>query len=165
MLDKNKLLDDVRILYDKVLLYRNQKEKYQNISLIASLYMINYNEQSFTNINSRVLDNTDREKFCGYAYKNMFGNYSIRINKKLSNEDRLILGLYLVGVVLTKNIDDYNTLDIVAYLKDKNDVSKDSNEYGNIYGMFVRDILFDDDNLLELLKKLEEEINNEKRRS
>ena len=31
--------------------------------------------------------------------------------------------------------------------------------------MFVRDILFDDNNLLELLNKLEDEISNEKRRS
>ena len=51
MLDKNILLDNVRTLYNKVLLYRNQLDKPKNISLIASLYMINYNEQGFTNIN------------------------------------------------------------------------------------------------------------------
>lgn len=164
MLDKNILLDNVRTLYNKVLLCRSQKDKPKNISLIASLYMINYNEQGFTNSNIPSIGEVSNN-FCGYAYKNIFGNYSLKINKKLEDADKVVIGLYLVGVLLTKNIDDYKQLDIVTYLKDKKDVNKDSNEYGNIYGMFVRDILFDDNNLLELLNKLEDEISNEKRRS
>ena len=165
MLDKNILLDNVRTLYNKVLLYRNQLDKPKNISLIASLYMINYNEQSFTNINIPALGEVDGNSFCGYAYKNIFGNYSLKINKKLEDADKVVIGLYLVGVLLTKNVNDYQPLDIVINLKNKQEVNKDSNEYGNIYGMFVRDILFDDNNLLELLNKLEDEISNEKRRS
>lgn len=164
MLDKNILLDNVRTLYNKVLLYRSQKDKPKNISLIASLYMINYNEQSFTNSNIPSIGEVSNN-FYGYAYKNILGNYSLKINKKLEDADKVVIGLYLVGVLLTKNIDDYKSLDIVTYLKNKKDVNKDSNEYGNIYGMFVRDILFDDNNLLELLNKLEDEISNEKRRS
>ena len=165
MLDKTILLDNVRTLYNKVLLYRSQKDKPKNISLIASIYMVNYNEQSFTNINNPKLGEVDSNNFCGYAYKNIFGNYSLKINKNLDDADKVVLGLYLVGVLLTKNINDYQVLDIVTYLKDKKEVNKDNNEYGNIYGMFVRDILFDDNRLLELLNKLEEEISNEKRRS
>lgn len=165
MLDKNILLDNVRTLYNKVLLCRSQKDKPKNISLIASLYMINYNEQSFTNSNIPALGEVDGNNFYGYAYKNILGNYSLKINKKLEDADKAVIGLYLVGVLLTKNVNDYQPLDIVINLKDKKDVNKDSNEYGNIYGMFVRDILFDDNNLLELLNKLEDEISNEKRRS
>lgn len=165
MLDKTILLDNVRTLYNKVLLYRSQKEKYKNISLIASIYMINYNEQSFTNINNPKLGEVDGNNFCGYAYKNILGNYSLKINKNLEDADKVVIGLYLIGVLLTKNINDYQPLDIVINLKDKKEVNKDNTEYGNIYGMFVRDILFDDNRLLELLNKLEDEISNEKRRS
>lgn len=165
MLDKTILLDNVRTLYNKVLLYRSQKDKPKNISLIASIYMINYNEQSFTNINNPKLGEVDSNNFCGYAYKNILGNYSLKINKNLEDADKVVLGLYLIGVLLTKNINDYQPLDIITYLKDKKEVNKDNTEYGNIYGMFVRDILFDDNRLLELLNKLEDEISNEKRRS
>lgn len=153
MLDKNILLNNVETLYSKVLLYRRQINKTKNISLIASLYMINYNE-------------LETNSFIGYAYKNTLGNYSLRINNKLEETDRVVLGLYMIAVLLTKNIDDYEKSDIVSYLKDKSDVSKDNNEYGNIYGMFVRDILFNDNNLLKLLNRLEKEVKfDEKRKS
>lgn len=165
MLDKSVLLDNVRTLYNNVLLYRSQKDRPKRVSLIASLYMINYNEQSFANSNIPVLREVDSDNYCGYAYKNILGNYSLKINMELEDADRVVLGLYLVGVLLTKNINDYQLADIVISLKDKKEVKRDNTEYGNIYGMFVRDILFDDNNLLGLLNKLEDEISNEKRRS
>lgn len=158
-------IDSINTLYNNVLRYRRDvkeyrvsKDKYLQISLMAAIFNINLNEQDFKYSKYDIEEND-----IGYAYKNLFANITIYLNNKLSIEDRMIYGLYLIGNVLLKDINNYQVKDIIYILKDKKDIQKDNTIYGNIYLMFIRDILFNEDNLKELLDKLRKDKKSEKR--